>query len=482
MAVPAFDPAVLPALLSADGAQRRAAEAAYAQMLGNPEACAAGLLGALPAGARPDGERIMAAVLMRQLVDAKRGHWARMSAGGRGATKAGLLQLAFSEALPLVAKRIGHAVAQAASAEAWPELLQTVCGALGGGGAVTGLFILEQLPDYAPELMAGNATALLPVYSGALQAAEIKTRISGLKATGSLLLALPSDKERAPFAPLVPLTLAALSAALQGGHEADAQDVLTSLVTVAGNAVDFFRADLPAVVDAMIAVATAEALDFDTRQRALELLVTLAQQSPARVRRCPSVLTIVQVCFSFMCAIEEDDGEWAAGAYTNETYVDEEEDYLVGDEALEHTLEALGKGLLAPCLGLVPPNAAHADWRRRRAAMSVVSQCASSATKALKAHLPDCTRALLAGLADAHPRVRFAAITGIANLSELYAGDFQKATHAAVLPALAALVGDAAQCPRVRGHACASIINFAHPKVPHRGGGGGPAASRLCPW
>jgi len=63
------------------------------------------------------------------------------------------------------------------------------------------------------------------------------------QATGALLLALESDAERAPFMPLVQPTLAALSAALQGGHEGEAQEVLTALVDVAQNAVDFFRAD-----------------------------------------------------------------------------------------------------------------------------------------------------------------------------------------------------------------------------------------------
>ncbi len=68
--------------------------------------------------------------------------------------RAGLLQLAFAEAIPVIAHRIGHCIAQSASSEAWPELLPTVCAEVGQGGAraCTALFILEQLPDYAPEV------------------------------------------------------------------------------------------------------------------------------------------------------------------------------------------------------------------------------------------------------------------------------------------------------------------------------------------
>jgi len=463
MAAAAFDVTLVHAMMSADNAYRKAAEAAYTQALSSPELVVQGLLGCLPAGAQPDGARLLAAVLLRQIVDAKRGHWALMSPGGRVATRAALLQFALAEPTPVVANRIGHCVAQAAAAEAWPELLPTVCGGVGGSGASTCLFILEQLPDYAPEMMTGHAMALLPVYTGALGAADLKLRVSGLKATAALLVALPSDKERAPFAPLVQPTLAALAAALGGGHETDAQDVLTALVTVAQNAVDFFRAELAVVVDAMLQVAGAEPLDMATRERALELLVTLCQQSPARVRRCPNVLQIVNACFSFMCNVEDDD-DWMTGAYSSENFVDDDEDYVLGDESLEHTVEALGKGVLPAVLGLVPPHASHAEWPKRRAAMSVIAAAAAGSTKALKPHLAEATRALLIGTADPHQRVRFAAITSLASLSELYSGEFQKAAHAAVLPALCAVVGDAANCARVRGHAAACVINFAHPK------------------
>lgn len=71
---------MLHAMLSADNANRGAAEAAYtAQLAAQPDVVAQGLLNSLIPGAFPDGVRIMAAVLLRQLVDPKRGHWSRMS-------------------------------------------------------------------------------------------------------------------------------------------------------------------------------------------------------------------------------------------------------------------------------------------------------------------------------------------------------------------------------------------------------------------
>lgn len=75
-----FDISILHAMQSPDNSHRQAAEAAYNQFLANsPEEVALGLLGCLPSGVQPDNVRIMSAVLIRQLVDHKRGHWARLS-------------------------------------------------------------------------------------------------------------------------------------------------------------------------------------------------------------------------------------------------------------------------------------------------------------------------------------------------------------------------------------------------------------------
>lgn len=75
-----FDVALLHAMQSPDNTHRQGAETVYNQCLAtNPEEVAQGLLSSLTPGAQPDNVRIMAAVLIRQLVDHKRGHWARLS-------------------------------------------------------------------------------------------------------------------------------------------------------------------------------------------------------------------------------------------------------------------------------------------------------------------------------------------------------------------------------------------------------------------
>ena len=77
-----------------------------------------------------------------------------MSPEGRVFVRNSLLELMWAESDASMANRIAHCVAQCAGAEPWPELLQAVCAALGQGNAASkvALFVLEQLPTYAPEV------------------------------------------------------------------------------------------------------------------------------------------------------------------------------------------------------------------------------------------------------------------------------------------------------------------------------------------
>ncbi|CAN0338218.1 unnamed protein product, partial [Laminaria digitata] len=64
-------------------------------------------------------------------------------------------------------------------------------------------------------------------------------------------------------------------------------------------------------------------------------------------------------------------------------------------------------------------------------------------------------------LMDPSPRVKFQALQLTGRLSDLYPAEFQGVYHEKVVSSLCALVSDAAQPARVRGHAAAAIVNFA---------------------
>jgi hypothetical protein len=75
-----FEVGILQAMMSADSAHRGAGETAYNKILAeSPDTLTQGLLNCLPTGAQSDSIRIMAGVMLRQLLDPKRGHWANMS-------------------------------------------------------------------------------------------------------------------------------------------------------------------------------------------------------------------------------------------------------------------------------------------------------------------------------------------------------------------------------------------------------------------
>lgn len=98
---------------------------------------------------------------------------------------------------------------------------------------------------------------------------------------------------------------------------------------------------------------------------------------------------------------------------------------MVADEVAERLLEALGRSLLPRALQLVTEHSGSARWQYRRSVQGLLSRATDGCSKALKQHLNEVTAALVAGMQDLHPRVRFQAITGIARLADTYSGEFQ---------------------------------------------------------
>ena len=214
------------------------------------------------------------------------------------------------------------------------------------------------------------------------------------------------------------------------------------------------------VVDAMLQISKAQALEFDTRQKGLELLIALCTNAPARTRRCGNAAQIMPVVFEIMCAADEDP-DWIGGKY--EDCIDEDEDFVAGDESMERILEALGKAMLPHALTIVREQVGSANWQCRRAALAIISRAADATEKAFRPHMLQAANFLMAALGDQHPRVKFQAIESVGRLSEVYGGEFQKATHAAVVPVLIGILSDPSQGMRLRGHAASAIINFANP-------------------
>lgn len=233
------------------------------------------------------------------------------------------------------------------------------------------------------------------------------------------------------------------------------------LVSVAQDQPIFFRGHLDFVVAAMLQIAACTSLDENTRNMALELIVTIAETAPALARKCNALVQgIIPVLFNIMLEMDGDEGEFVRTKYTNEL---PDENCAAGDSALERLAAGMGGRVLCqPILTHVQQFASNPKREYRRAAVAGLHRLAEGATKEFKAFLDQGIQFLTGALADPSSRVKYEAIACIGRLPELYT-DKVPELITAFLPLLTDLLVGAGVCDRVRGHAASALINLTNP-------------------
>jgi HEAT repeat protein len=116
---------------------------------------------------------------------------------------------------------------------------------------------------------------------------------------------------------------------------------------------------------------------------------------------------------------------------------------------------------------LLPSFFSSEDWKRRHAALVTIAQIAEGSAKVMIKNLEQVVGMVLNSFQDPHPRVRWAAINAVGQLSTDLGPELQNQLHHVVLPALASAMDDV-QNPRVQASELLYIffIPSAHAIVP----------------
>ncbi|GMF63768.1 unnamed protein product [Phytophthora fragariaefolia] len=226
------------------------------------------------------------------------------------------------------------------------------------------------------------------------------------------------------------------------------------------------------LVETMVQIADAprdggdDQMPDGCRQLAMELLVSLAEQAPARCRRLPKNLfveSVYPVAFKMMLELQDLDtwdvanceDEQAAGGQGTDHEIS---NFDVGSEALERLVAALGpKRSLPTCFALIQEYAARADnWVSRHAALVGLCQILDVLDND---NLDAIVRHLLAQANDPHPRVCCTAVDVIGQLSVDQAPQFQEAYHSQALTVLSHYLEDFSK-PRLQAHSATALRQF----------------------
>ena len=478
-----FD-ALLNALLSPDGTQRNAAERALEQLDAVPSSdqLVVFLMSAIRNMALPVEVRQMACSLLSAriikhhheegegatTVD-KKNIYDRASAGVQAYLKRELLAAYQAEKERRVSHRLAGIISDVSALISsgggrgeWPELLPFVfqlarsddpkhreCGLTLFGDMAASVGPEPFRPFF------GVVQSLLSAGMG--DAAAFEVRLAALEAT-AVFLAVMKDEDAAAmrqFNALVPQMLECVTVALQHGREEDAQSAIQEFISVMEAQPSFLMPSLTQVMQTMFAVASHEQLSVATRTTALEMLVSMCEYRPGAVKKVPGFVdSLVDLLLRWLATVSEFP-EW-----TNFENVDEDTLDSVAEEELDRLSIALhGKTLVPVIFGRLNYMLSNADWRARHAAMTAITVSAEGCASALKPHVAETLRNVLAVTRDPHMRVRWAAVNCVSQLCTDFGPQIQRRHGAEIVDAFCTAMKDPVQ--RVAACAAIGIINFA---------------------
>ncbi|CAL9075260.1 unnamed protein product, partial [Musa acuminata var. zebrina] len=284
-------------------------------------------------------------------------------------------------------------------------------------------------------------------------------RVAALSAAVNLVTSLESAADRNRLADLLPAMMRTLTESLNSGQEAAAQEALELLVELAGAEPRFLRRQLADVVGAMLQIAEADGLEEGTRHLAIEFVITLAgeERAPGMMRKLPQFVSRLFAVLMKMLLDIEDDPAWHSAEVQDED-AGETSNYGVAQECLDRLAIAVGGNTIVPVASeLLPAYLAAPEWQKHHAALITLAQIAEGCSKVMLKNLEQVITMVLSSFQDPHPRVRWAAINAIGQLSTDLGPDLQVQYHQRVLPALATAMDDF-QNPRA--HASSAVLNF----------------------
>ncbi|KAJ6961194.1 importin-5-like [Populus alba x Populus x berolinensis] len=421
--------------------------------------------------------RAMSAVLLRKLLTRDDSYlWPRLSLQTQSSLKSILLACLQQESVKSITKKLCDTVSELASGilpdNGWPELLPFMFQCVTSDSVKlqeSAFLIFAQLSQYIGESLVPYIKELHGVFLQCLgSSTNFDVKIAALNAVINFIQCLNNTSERDRFQDLLPSMIRTLTEALNNGNEATAQEALELLIELAGAEPRFLRRQLVDVVGSMLQIAEAEGLEEGTRHLAIEFVITLAEareRAPGMMRKLPQFISRLFAILMSMLLDIEDDPAWHSAENEDED-AGETSNYSMGQECLDRLAISLGGNTIVPVASeQLPAYLAAPEWQKHHAALIALAQIAEGCSKVMLKNLEQVVTMVLNSFYDPHPRVRWAAINAIGQLSTDLGPDLQNQYHQRVLPALAAAMDDF-QNPRVQAHAASAVLNFSENCTP----------------
>ncbi|PHT64841.1 hypothetical protein T459_29266 [Capsicum annuum] len=254
--------------------------------------------------------------------------------------------------------------------------------------------------------------------------------------------------------------------------------LLEDLIVLAGVETAFFEVKIGVVIECMVRIAEDMRLREKLRQLAIEFVVTVAEDRECGCRMMRMVpneeVTKLVGVLIVMLAYIEDDPSWG-----NANSDDGNEGVLsmcsYAMVSLNRLAVALGESVIVPCChSCLSTFLGSQEWRGRHAAVTAIglisegcskvmlgNNLSTSPPEALLLEMEKLVETIVNLIHDEHPRVRWATIHAIGQLSKYMSPHFQEQYHQQLLPALIQVLDDFDN-PRLQTQATSALLLYSH--------------------
>ncbi|EQC29287.1 hypothetical protein SDRG_12955 [Saprolegnia diclina VS20] len=425
-------------LMSPDNSVRNVAEATFEGMKADSDGTLLHLLQVIRSPASDDVRGLAAVLLRRVLLRDEVSLWCNASDATQHSVKNDLLQVLTHEANPSIRRKLCDTVGELASSileeGEWDELLPCMFHWITSANVahresalrvfeMISLFIATAMSDYFD-------TTIRQLFETCLIDPAGHVALHALRALGMLILSIDELDERDRFQPLLPLILQGL-VTMQGPSDDDLMEAMEVIIELMEPHASFFKPCFQDLVRMMVAIAQTTSASFGTRQLAMEVLVSIAENAPASCRRFPHnsfVEIVFPIAFNLMLDVPDEMLE-------DDEANDDISNVDVGSESLQRMAQAIGfKKSLGTCFRLVTSFANHGDWHYQYAALLGLTQIVEIIPPA---QVPSVVDHVFTHLTPTfHPRVLSVAIDALGQLATDHGPVFQEQYHAQTIAML----------------------------------------------
>ena len=416
--------------------------------------------------------------------------------------KQALLTAIEQESIGHIRHKLGFLIGQVTSSigglAQWPELLSHIMNASQRTDSTVHremafhlLFCLaDSCSNYcsSPSELVLYLSSTFPHIKSLLQAglqdsASIQVQVTTLKAYCSILLSLSSrpdgqESYQSQMYALLPQTLRVFERVLTQGDESRANEILESFIDLAMEHPACFEPYLSHVCQAMIFTTRSISLDVQTRELALECLLSLMENSSPQSSNQLVQTELIPLVMDCMSEVHDDD-QWHVKFDDPQTFTefgseeDLEDNQLseTGAAALDRISSCMDGSLILPLVlpivddFLFQANLEH--WQKRRAGLYALSILSDGCKRQMFPHLDRMVLNMVLpfGTADHHPRVRYAAMHCLGQLAEDFGRvksgkNFQARYYAHFVPHVLSVFKNPKEVPRIHALAASALINF----------------------